>query len=83
MAVGNHQWPSATAILDAVIAVMIAHQGGWDEALLIAAPLTGLAALLWLANRRANRHLNSVVEQPDTIAAPDESGSATDTPIQP
>ncbi len=33
---------------------MIAHQGGWDEAIFVAAPLIVIAALLALANRRAN-----------------------------
>ena len=34
--------------------VVIAHQGGWDEILLVAAPLGLMAWLLWLANRRAS-----------------------------
>ena len=34
---------------------MLAHQGGWDEILLVAAPLALLAWLLVLANRRASR----------------------------
>jgi len=33
----------------------VAHQGGWDEILLVAAPLALLAGLLLLANRRASR----------------------------
>ncbi|MCY4257514.1 MAG: hypothetical protein OXE04_04405 [bacterium] len=32
---------------------LLAHQGGWDEILLVASPLAMLAALLVLANRRA------------------------------
>ena len=34
---------------------MVAHQGGWDEVLLVAVPLGLMAWLLWLANRRAGR----------------------------
>lgn len=34
---------------------LLAHQGGWDEILLVAAPLALLAGLLFLANRRASR----------------------------
>ena len=34
---------------------MIAHQGGWDEALLIAVPMVLVAWLLWLAKVRVNR----------------------------
>ena len=35
--------------------VLLAHQGGWDEALLVAGPLLAIVALLWLAKRRADR----------------------------
>ncbi len=38
---------------------MFAHQGGWDEILLVATPLLMLAALLFLANRRAKRKQNT------------------------
>ena len=34
---------------------MVAHQGGWDEVLLVAVPLGLMAWLLWLANRRAGK----------------------------
>ena len=34
---------------------VIAHQGGWDEMLLIAGPIALVAALLWLARRRVAR----------------------------
>ena len=34
---------------------LVAHQGGWDEVLLVAVPLGLMAWLLWLANRRAGR----------------------------
>ncbi|MCU0271746.1 MAG: hypothetical protein MUE34_00795 [Acidimicrobiales bacterium] len=32
---------------------IVAHQGGWDEFLLVAAPLALIAGVLWLANKRA------------------------------
>ncbi len=35
------------------VAAVLAHQGGWDEFLLVAAPIALLGGLLWLANRRA------------------------------
>lgn len=44
-------------------ALLLAHQGGWDEILFVAAPLVVLAALLALANRRANAALRE--EDPD------------------
>jgi len=37
----------------ALIAVQLAHNGGWDEMALIAAPLIVVAGLLWVANNRA------------------------------
>ncbi len=33
--------------------VLLAHQGGWDEILFVAAPILLFALLLWMANRRA------------------------------
>jgi hypothetical protein len=34
---------------------MLAHQGGWDEVLLIVVPMLAVAALLRLAKRRVER----------------------------
>lgn len=34
-------------------AAVLAHQGGWDEALFVAVPMTVLVGLLWLAQKRA------------------------------
>ena len=31
---------------------MLAHQGGWDEILLVAGPIAISAGLLWLARKR-------------------------------
>lgn len=36
-------------------ASVLAHQGGWDEILLVAGPLVLLWGLLLLANRRARQ----------------------------
>lgn len=36
---------------------LLAHQGGWDEIALVAGPLLVFAAVLVLANRRANAKL--------------------------
>ena len=35
------------------IGTMLAHQGGWDEALFVVVPIALLGLLLWLATRRA------------------------------
>ena len=36
-------------------AVILAHQGGWDEILLVAGPIIVIAGLLALAKRRVDR----------------------------
>ncbi len=45
----------------------IAHQGGWDEILLVALPLAAIGGLLWIANRRVDAKLRA-----------EESADATD-----
>lgn len=39
------------------VAYLLAHQGGWDEILLVLTPIALFTGLLWLANARANREL--------------------------
>jgi hypothetical protein len=34
---------------------VLAHQGGWDEILLVAAPIAVIVLVLWQATRRAER----------------------------
>jgi hypothetical protein len=34
---------------------LVAHQGGWDEFLLVAAPIVVVGGLLWIAKRRVDR----------------------------
>ena len=36
-------------------AAIVAHQGGWDEILLVAGPIVLIAGLLTLAKRRVDR----------------------------
>jgi len=38
---------------------MVAHQGGWDEILMVVAPLAIIGGLLWLANRRVTAQLEA------------------------
>jgi hypothetical protein len=47
--------------------VLLAHQGGWDEALLIAGPMLAIVGLLWLAKRR--------------VVATRDAGPAADPPV--
>jgi hypothetical protein len=35
--------------------VVLAHQGGWDEVMLVLAPISLFAALLFVANKRAEK----------------------------
>ncbi len=44
---------------------VLAHQGGWDEALLVACPVLLFAGIVWHAKRRA-------VKQSQTNAGDDE-----------
>lgn len=46
--------------------VVLAHQGGWDELLLVAGPIAVFVVLLAVANRRARR-----MEAEQEGAAPD------------
>ncbi len=40
--------------MSAASPVLLAHQGGWDEILLIAGPIVLIIGLLWLAKRRVD-----------------------------
>jgi len=42
-----------------VTAVVLAHQGGWDEILFVLVPISLFAGLLALANKRAARDLEA------------------------
>ena len=55
----------------------IAHQGGWDEILLVATPLGLLATVLWLANRRARRLKEAAPRFPSEVQL--EHPSVTDS----
>jgi hypothetical protein len=50
---------------------MLAHQGGWDEMLLVVGPLALVGAALWIANKRVAAQLE---EQAGAEApSPDQS----------
>jgi hypothetical protein len=38
------------------VTALLAHQGGWDEILLVVAPMLVVGALLWVAKRRVDRN---------------------------
>jgi hypothetical protein len=54
-------------VLGTLPAQILAHQGGWDEALFVLAPLVIIGLLLLLANRRADaaRRANDHVDASD------------------
>lgn len=50
--------------------VILAHQGGWDELLLVAGPVAVIALLLVLADRRAKRNLERATAEGEEEAGP-------------
>ena len=52
-----------------MLAWLLAHQGGWDEILMVVGPL----ALLWLLLRMAKRRADRMAPAPD--ATPDASSN--------
>lgn len=63
------------------LAVVLAHQGGWDEMLFVLVPISLFAGLLALANKRAVRDQAERDEQDeqDEPDAPDAPADAPDT----
>lgn len=60
-------------------ALILAHQGGWDEMLLVAAPIAAFAFAMRMANRRAKRVADLVRSDRDGVTG---SGDPTE-PISP
>ncbi len=44
---------------------VLAHQGGWDEALFVAVPIAILVGLLWLAQKRVGEEQRAGRTGPD------------------
>ncbi|MFM8016568.1 MAG: hypothetical protein ACKPCO_10965, partial [Actinomycetota bacterium] len=49
---GSAQWCRANPFYDRSV---LAHQGGWDEILLVAGPIVVIVLLLWRATSRVKR----------------------------
>jgi hypothetical protein len=47
------------------MAMVLAHQGGWDELLFVALPLGLFAFLLFIANRKAQAQLDAEEDEQD------------------
>lgn len=50
--------------------LVLAHQGGWDEILLVALPLLVIAGLLILANKRVSAKLDEAAFDEDDTKHP-------------
>lgn len=61
-----------------MITQLLAHQGGWDEILLVAGPLAVFGGALMLANKRANAKLaeQAAEAEPGDSAVDSEAASA-------
>jgi hypothetical protein len=51
---------------------VLAHQGGWDEMLMVVVPVATFAGLLYVANRRASKLSDRPVGTPDDDASASE-----------
>ena len=54
------------------VAPLLAHQGGWDEVLLVAGPIVAIVGLLMLAKRRVDSAAEQAAghdDEPDTSSA--------------
>ncbi len=58
---------------------MLAHQGGWDEMLLVLGPILVIAGLLLLAKRRVERNATSPVTHAPTPRANSDMNDVNDT----
>ena len=60
----------------ATTTAILAHQGGWDEILMVAGPVL----LLWLILRMANRRAHRMVETSATLGDATTDATADRTP---
>ena len=47
--------------------MLLAHQGGWDEMLLVVAPMVIVGGLLWIAKRRVDRAAADATRNSDAL----------------
>lgn len=59
---------------------LFAHQGGWDEALLVGMPLALIGLLLWVANRRVSAQLRTAQGPLGTGHSPDDDSPDDHSP---
>jgi hypothetical protein len=68
------------AFATASTAVVVAHQGGWDEALLIAGPILLIAVLLTIAKRRVDAANRAASDEPGN-GGPVDGGPVDGGPV--
>ncbi len=70
-------WSPVVGHILADASALFAHQGGWDEMLMVIVPVAAFAALLYGANRRAGRlGERSGAAPEDAPTGSDRSGAA-------
>ncbi len=52
--------------MSASLATLLAHQGGWDEVLLIGGPIVAIAGLLMLAKKRVDAAADEMSTTPES-----------------
>lgn len=63
---------------------MLAHQGGWDEVLMVLIPIAAFVGLLWLATRRAKAiQAQRLATPPSEAVAPDADPDPDGTALTP
>ena len=50
--------------------MLFAHQGGWDEALIVLAPMLVFFGLLFVANRRARLAEGEALDEAEDVPEP-------------
>jgi hypothetical protein len=64
-------------------ATVLAHQGGWDETLVVLTPIAVFALLLKLANTRATRAREHAGASDEQVQSSDEQAWSSDDPVRP
>jgi hypothetical protein len=64
------------------VANVLAHQGGWDEILLVLAPVLVFAGLLRVASRRADRYASEQQSERDPHADAEHASERSDLPTE-
>lgn len=69
--------PSLLAPPVPMVALVLAHQGGWDELLLVLAPILVIGALILVVQRRADAAAAQEAQSQRSIEAPSNDSRPT------